>query len=48
MGVAATIFVIFILELIILLYIGSATRNRLENMPKKHKFLVYEESKFPM
>jgi hypothetical protein len=38
----------FTVWLVAITYVGSKYRNRLDKIPQKYRFLVYEDSQFPM
>jgi hypothetical protein len=48
LGMAIICFICYVTWMIILAYLGSQYRNRLNNMPTRYHFLILEKSKFPM
>ena len=48
LAAAVIILLCFVVWLVLVTYIASKYRNRLDKIPPKFSFLVYEESQFPM
>ena len=40
--------IVYCVWLVAITYVASKYRNRLDKIPKKYQFLVYEDSQFPM
>jgi hypothetical protein len=48
LAVAVMVLLAYVVWLIWITYLGTKYRERLDKIPQKYKFLVYEESQFPM
>ena len=48
LAVAVIVLICFVVWLVAITYVGSKYRNRLDKIPSKFNFLVYEDSQFPM